>query len=401
MTQDPRVAVRFSAIDSWFFRESRPHNAVGAAELSSQFPPPIRTLVGALRTFIGEQAGIDWLAYKRDGSEHPLAKVIGHGEDIAPLRIDGPWPVLGDQRLFPAPAFLLKPAGEPRAPLRRLAIGGPVRTDLGWLRLPAFRPEDRGAKPLTGQWITAAGLENVLSGGVPAGRDIKDERDLFAWEPRIGIARDNRRGTVEEQMLYQTRHLRPNPALAIEIGVHGLSPEHRLEHGAVQWLGGEGRLAALESTTTPDSNSQPVLPGAIEDGAHGLILTLLTPADLNGHWLPDGFSRSEDANGIRTWIGEIADIELEIQAAVIGKAGREGGWDMLQGQPRAVRSLVPAGSAWYCKPLGCDLKTAASRLHLQQIGMSDSLPFGRGLVAVGVWPHADNLDQPRDAKERP
>ena len=45
--------ITLTAYDTWFFREFRPHDAVGASELSSLFPPPIRTLAGALRTLIG------------------------------------------------------------------------------------------------------------------------------------------------------------------------------------------------------------------------------------------------------------------------------------------------------------------------------------------------------------
>ena len=52
--------ITLTAYDTWFFRESRPHDAVGASELSSLFPPPIRTLAGALRTLIGDQLAINW-----------------------------------------------------------------------------------------------------------------------------------------------------------------------------------------------------------------------------------------------------------------------------------------------------------------------------------------------------
>ena len=41
-------------LDTWFFREARPHGSVGNSELGSQFPPPVRTLLGALRTAIGD-----------------------------------------------------------------------------------------------------------------------------------------------------------------------------------------------------------------------------------------------------------------------------------------------------------------------------------------------------------
>ncbi|WP_407647963.1 type III-B CRISPR module-associated Cmr3 family protein [Endozoicomonas gorgoniicola] len=36
----------FTPVDTWFFRESRPHGAAGADRLESLFPPPVRTVVG-------------------------------------------------------------------------------------------------------------------------------------------------------------------------------------------------------------------------------------------------------------------------------------------------------------------------------------------------------------------
>ena len=57
--------INFEPVDSWFFRESRPHDAAGAAQLSSLFPPPIRTLAGAFKTLIGNSLGINWQQFAR------------------------------------------------------------------------------------------------------------------------------------------------------------------------------------------------------------------------------------------------------------------------------------------------------------------------------------------------
>jgi CRISPR-associated protein Cmr3 len=387
---DGRVGIRFSALDTWFFRESRPHNAVGAAELASQFPPPARTLVGALRTSIGEQVNVDWADYKRHGDAHPLARILGHGDDLAPLQVDGPWPVLDGERLYSAPAFLLRRAPTAGQGLRRLIVGAPVETDLGRVRLPAMPEGERGAKPLSEHWLTAAGMAAALAGGLPALASVKCAEDLFDWEPRLGIARDNRRRTVEEHMLYQTRHLRPHPGLAVELGVRGLDPVHRPATGAVQRLGGEGRLAAIETIANSDPLDALRVAQPPAD-AHGLVLVLLTPADLDRNWLPPGFTE-DDRSGARSWRGRIADLPLRIHAGVIGKAQREGGWDLMAGAPRPVRSLIPAGSAWYCTVEDGDIANALTHLHGSRIGHEDTHRLGRGLLAAGIWPKHDALD---------
>ena len=50
----------FSASDSWFFKEARPMETVGASRLDSLFPPPAKTVIGAIRTSIGDALGVDW-----------------------------------------------------------------------------------------------------------------------------------------------------------------------------------------------------------------------------------------------------------------------------------------------------------------------------------------------------
>ena len=385
---DARIAIRFSPLDTWFFRESRPHNAVGAAELSSQFPPPARTLVGALRTLVGEQLGVDWDGYREAGQSHPLAKVIGFGDELAPLDIDGPWPVLDGQRLYPAPAFLLRQSAERGHGLRRLVIGSPVETDLGRLRLPVMPANEQGAKPLNESWLTASGLAQVLAGEVPPMTSVRKDTDLFEWEPRLGIARDNLRRSVEEHMLYQTRHLRPNPHMAVELGVRGLDARYRPGAHAAQRLGGEGRLASLQVMGSGD----PLDAVRVKDpneSAVGLILVALTPVDLDGGWLPDGFEPDGDDTRPRTWCGKISGVFLRVHAAVVGKALREGGWELMQAAPRAVRSFVPAGSAWYCTLDDGEIAHALERLHGSRIGRITSHRLGRGLIGAGIWPRTD------------
>ena len=69
------ITWRFEAADTLFFKESRPIESVGASQLGSQFPPPARTLIGAIRTAIGDQMGGDWHGYKeacRKDVSHPV-----------------------------------------------------------------------------------------------------------------------------------------------------------------------------------------------------------------------------------------------------------------------------------------------------------------------------------------
>lgn len=59
------TTLRFTALDTLFFRESRPYETIGGSELGSVFPPPPRTVAGAIRTAIGESLDADWKAFKK------------------------------------------------------------------------------------------------------------------------------------------------------------------------------------------------------------------------------------------------------------------------------------------------------------------------------------------------
>ena len=394
----PRL--RLSAIDTWFFRESRPHNAVGASELGSLFPPPAATLAGALRTAIGDAQGTDWQQFNSN-PEHPLRALIGHGDDLGPLAIDGPWLQLDDRPLFPVPAFLLARGHGAEREFQRLRLGPAADTDLGRVHLPQMPDNARDYKPLDNSWVDADGMAQLLAGKTPSAQQVLDFDDLCSHEPRLGIARDRHTRTVEPGMLYQTRHLRPRDGLSIDLALNGLTPEHIPGTGTLLRLGGEGRLASLQSINAPC----PVAAIKPRAAHHGLIVILLTAADLGDNWLPPGFSADPGPASGQSWSGELHGVQLRIRGATIGRAQRQGGWNQAAGQPRPVRSLLPAGSAWYCELADAgsnsqdELQTAIDSLHGKQItntpatGDSYHHRLGHGRIAVGLWPRTEHPEQ--------
>jgi len=407
---NPYTTWRFHALDTWFFREARPFDTIGSPELSSHFPPPAPTVAGAVKTLIGRQAGIDWRHFKPKIEDERFAL-------LGKLRLRGPFLCRDGEPLFAAPLFLLakrEPAAGTEKPfrqtaaekssellLRRLQIGDPVKTDLGTVRLPELPAEARkigGFKPLENAWLTAAGLKAVLDGDKPKPEDVFQADKLFSSESRLGIGRDNRTGAAraDEGLLYQTRHVRPHDgvSLIVGVGVEGEAPEFCPKPGPVRF-GGEGRLALAEAGG-PDPLDALKAPEPNGD-THGLILILLTPADLDNCWrLPKSKSpQSSERSGGKTkvWNCEIGGVELRVHSAVLGKPRREGGWHLAERKPRRMENFVPAGSAWYCTVANMALKDAVAKLHGKQIG--DGQQLGRGLIAVGLWPRSENREGKR------
>ena len=361
-------AWRFDPLDTWFFREARPFGAATGGELSSVFPPPAHTVAGAVRTLIGAAQGVDWERFARVGEYADLKRSIGVGDDLGQLHIGGPYPLWKGERLYPAPLHLLAKTGQYTV----LQPGEPVECDLGRVRLPQLATALSGAKPLDHTWLDGPNLHRVLQGQVP--EKIYRASDLYAEESRLGIARNNEKRTAAEGLLYHTRHLRPRPELTIGVTVSGIPAELHPTRGVTRF-GGEGRASAV---TVDNARS---LPPAPENDGPNLLLVLLTHADFGGGWQPPGFEPVTQ-DDVRVWRGLLNGVELTLQSAVLGKAVREGGWDMQRQEPRPVKSLIPAGSVYFCSVEG-DVRAAVTALHGWHAGQGGAL--GRGELAVGVW----------------
>ena len=180
---------RFTAFDSWFFRESRPFDSIGSSELSSVFPPSPATMAGAIRSAIGEHLDIDWQKYHQQGGCPELKAQIGDGDSLGTMRLKGVflsrkkpktdyW-----ERLYPVPAHLVATLMVIKEKVKIknlyfLQVGKPVHCDLGEQVCLAVAPKDekgiaiKDIKPLDGYWLTQVGLSKVLNGQLP---DIEKE----------------------------------------------------------------------------------------------------------------------------------------------------------------------------------------------------------------------------------
>lgn len=366
----------FNALDTLFFRESRPMESLGGSELQSIFPPPARTLIGAVRTSIGEALpGTDWKQYAND-AQHPLRQRIGSPESLGPLSFTGPWLAQGGRRLYAMPLAALFTADGQQT---RLQPGTtPQHCDLGHVCLPEKADAKlMGAGPLDKAFVTAEGLLAFLERRPVPPAHIVHARSLFSHEERLGIARDNSSRVTGDGLLYQTRHIRPHASADLTIGI-AVSNLHDqgIPHQGIVRLGAEGRMANWQRKPAP-AGLRPRKPAQ----AKGLILLLQTHALFGAGWLPDGFSPIE-RNGQTLWQGQINGITLHVVCAVTGKPVREGGWDLVKHSPRALQSLVPAGSCYFCEVDG-DLEQSCQALSGIKIGQDQE--YGRGELIAGYW----------------
>lgn len=402
------MLIHFEPQDTLFFREARPMEAQGVKPLGGRFPPPARTVAGAVRALIGQAKDVDWERYRgkdRSGLEETDALIgLPDADPPGPLRLTGPFPTLDGERLYPVPLHLLraKRKGGDGYDYGWLKPGPAVECDLGKVLLPVLDRRLKGAEPLEACWLRRWDFLRVLarqepkSGGLiftePQETGDDEENWLMAGEPRLGIALDYPRRGAAEGQLYQTVQARLRPGVGVGVVVAhkdgATLPDLR---GSRVRFGGEGRYAHIETEEGPLPPLQPEAPDPNRT-PKGIVLVLLTPANFHPKrdapeddkpaWLLPGFTAEDRKNGA-VWTGQIegVDVDLVLVSAVTGKAIREGGWNLKAHAPRAAETLLPAGSVWFCETP--DPVAAADKLTGMKLGEDTAL--GRGEIAVGYW----------------
>ncbi len=398
----------FTPVDSWYFRESRPHGAAGGGRLESLFPPPVKTLTGAIRTRLGDSLNVDWQAFRRGEAmwrDISLNTLLGDNDSTGSLRFGPVQIMVGSDPLYPWPALLMEKteAGEKSEnySYARLKPGSVVHCDLGHVALPELDwprqkkdgPDMSGGKIAEKDYLTRPFVEQLLNGDTPGAEMAKKcvvrQKALFELEPRLGIARNQATVTVEEGMLYQTSHLRLKDAVSITLSLTGLPDavadqlQRDIQQSPLIRLGAEGRMAAI--TMAP--LNQPLQPKAPKPKGdeQGFMIMLLCEGDFGdtSHSPLPGFNPTVTERGQTVWHGQLNGMAAQLHTVMAGKPVRRGGWDLKRGRPAAMKSYVPAGSCYFLKPLGGASVADALRLHGQAIGHHTNWGYGR--IACGLW----------------
>ncbi len=393
----------FEQIDSWFFRESRSMDGSGASILSSLFPPPSKTLLGAIRSQIGHQYHLEnntcWGNFK-DGDD--LSKIIGYADRCDPLKVFGTflWNAEEKQLYFPCPMNVLK---EKSKGYGFFTLGEPVVCDMGNVRLPSLNFA-KGQKAMEAVWIGADQMDKVLKGIPP--EKVVAARDMIVSDPRLGIARDNRTRMIQKSNLYQTSHIRMKKEWFLYMGMGGISQDAQryVPTGNMIRLGGEARMAYVSQA--PEELCPCLkLPAAPQpqETTRCLVLSLVTPlpvfsSDDKSPPLPGrNFAAGKDKENESFWQGRVAGdgqdnagTEVKVVSAVVGKPERVGGWDVRHHCSLPVRSFIPAGSCWYLDVENQQqAKKVVNALHGSYLTTGNDRALGYGQVLVGLAPEPE------------
>ena len=369
------VGVHLQPVDTWFFRDATPFTAQSTPQeqVGSLFPPHPPTVVGAVRAELARLNG--WNGAGRWPPE--LCQVLGNGpDDLGKLSFGGPFLLRDGQPLFRAPRHLLGAADSNGwRPAALLRPGSPVACDLGdAVRLPELPDTAIGIeklKPGDDAWLTAAGMNAVLGGGLPEAAEVVPSVALWEEEARIGLERERHTRTAKEGMLYSTRHVRPRRGVALGMHVAGVPAEWVRPFDRVMPLGGESRLAGCREWTPELRLDAPV---ERIRSARRVALIAVSPLDLD--------------ETVRPGAPVVGLDGARIVCACLERPHRVGGWDSLARRPLPLRSVLPPGSVLFCEIAdGERFPAAASAGGLARIGSRQE--WGFGLAALGGWPAAN------------
>lgn len=359
-------------LDVLFFRDGRPF-APGLQGASGK--PTPRTLTGALRAALLDQAGCDFHKLRSavaDGM--PFDEAVAKATQaawIGRIRWRGPWFTrlgggsgAGDV-LVPAPATLRRPKKGSAGPVTRVDPLPDVKA------LPGWNPIAEGMRPLwsrttapaesPGGYLPLGAMKDFLEGKVPEGAAFRED-ELFDHDARTGIGVHVDRLTAEEGQIYGARFLALKPGVALY--AEAVLPEgaNAAALGAIEVLplGGEGRHVEVETVDAVR------WPGHGKDaGAGRALFVLTTPALLSSGWRP-----------------AVLGPEARLVAAAVPGAVAVSGWDMARGGPKPNVFAAAAGSVYFTE--GGAPRPADDSLSDRP---EDRLE-GWGCFLKGAWNHA-------------
>lgn len=140
-------------------------------------------------------------------------------------------------------------------------------------------------------------------------------------------------------------------------------------------LGGERRLMNWREGSQPFPSMPVKLKRAVAGVGNCVRVILLTPAHFTAGWKPDFLLQPRFG------------VEVELQAAAVGKPQTVSGWDLVARGPRPTRRLAPAGSVYFLKLSGSENDVGRWLDDIWFNCTSDAAgdrAAGFGLAAVGV-----------------
>ena len=347
------MRIVFKALDTLVFRDGKPFGSSGDTWADSLVFPTPTTLYGALRG----------IYFSQNPDQQPKAKT--DEDPTKDLRINSIFfcNLKDHSYLLPVPKDVVKAEqnGAEKIELLELIPNMSTSNPLPFI---FSAPDEADEVENIEGFIDEGSFGDYVNANVSASVDsVQSMSDLVTTEPKIGIAIDKSKRSVQEERLYRlAQHRYTN--LGIVVDFEGIE----IADKGLAKFGGEAKGAVYEKYA-----GSMQLSNSFEGDIFKLVL--LTPAIFSQGWIPDFI----DPNTM-----EGKDIKVRLIAAALGRAQYIGGWDMKENLPKPMRKAVPAGSVYFFELLDKnDAEKVQERFHLRSIVKETFLQKeGYGICAV-------------------
>ncbi|MDG4605631.1 MAG: type III-B CRISPR module-associated Cmr3 family protein, partial [Candidatus Contendobacter sp.] len=195
-------------LDVLYLRGNKLFDGAGAHG-AALMPPWPSLAAGALRSRMLADAGADIAAFVRGVplADSRLAEALGTPDQPGGFRVAVFTLArrVGDaiDPCFPLPADAVVTDKElnDASYLTPTAVAGALRSSAAFAKLPILRTA-KPAKPIGGLWLNGAGWRAYLNGERLTSDHLLRTSELWQTDPRLGIALESGRGTVQTGMLY-------------------------------------------------------------------------------------------------------------------------------------------------------------------------------------------------------
>jgi CRISPR-associated protein Cmr3 len=295
-------------------------------------------------------------------------------------------------RMWPAPADALVLTAEPYlTPLAPRPPEGGAHPTLGARGDPdaierLWRPARPAGKPLRGPTFWAEPEFITWLRGGQVARHAPDEVRSLAPSSRLDfhVTIEPGSGAATDGLLFSGDVVE---SLTAEHHEWGLAAEFTLPPGlsalsaAPLPLGGRRRLAHALA-----AHEALFAAPTFAEGADGLRVILVTPAEFERGWLPDAFEPTSSAD-YGPYRGRLPglDVDLFLCAAIVPRPHHFSGWNVAQRRPRPTRRLVPAGAVYFFQRADRRPFTPDQLRACWFSLWGQSTEDGLGLIVAGVW----------------
>lgn len=229
----------FKPVDTIFFRGAEPMSMGESHTSKLNFPPPLTTLTGALRTAILRENNLridDYYAGKIDNN---IFSIIGDSKGDAGFTLNGPFFSKDGDVFIPAPYSWYAEKSDDIETIKKVKVLKSEELQLSGIKtsgnkLQWVKNAQQEVETLGGKWLK---LVDFNSGKNEI--EVYSTSHFYDTENRVGIALEKEQRKVREGHIYQFNHVRLRDGYSILLGSDKELP---LPQNGTLTLGAEGRF---------------------------------------------------------------------------------------------------------------------------------------------------------------